>query len=63
MGDQAPDKQVNKTKLLLSLKTDITDIQQTLDDLNNKYDKLQKRQAQVGPALDNILNHFIFYGI
>lgn len=49
-----PEK-VNKTKLLLALKTEITDVKQELDAEKNKVDKLHKRLAQVGPALDGIL--------
>jgi predicted nucleic acid-binding Zn-ribbon protein len=47
-------EKVNKTKLLLALKTEITDVKQALDAEKTQVDKLQKRLAQVGPALDDI---------
>ena len=49
-------EKVNKTKLLLALKTEITDVKQALDAERNQVDKLHKRLAQVGPALDDIHN-------
>lgn len=49
-----PEK-VNKTKVLLALKTEVTNVRQELDAEKSKVDKLQKRLAQVGPALDDIL--------
>jgi hypothetical protein len=56
-------EKVNKTKLLLALKTEITDVKQALDVEKSQVEKLHKRLAQVGPALDDIHNtHKIFLG-
>ncbi len=59
MGDSAQLEKESKTKLLLSVKSELTDIKQEFDVEKGQIEKLQKRLAQVGPALDGILYFII----